>query len=556
MSNSLRSSPWLIVFFCFGISGPLSADDAALSREAVAKRAKTATALVEARPTYGSAFCVHANGLFVTNEHVVRQSTNTITLVLNAGLKNQKTVTAKIVRRDKARDLALLKVEGEEKFEPLELGSDKELGELTELIACGFPFGQALARPGERPAVSINVGSVTSLRRDKEGELHRIQLDAALNPGNSGGPVLDRNGKVVGMVVSGIQGSGVNMAIPVSHLQRFLVAPEVALTVPSIKATNRHEAFEFTAKATSILPSRETAELELVLEAGPGKERRFPMKLSDGVYRARAVPFPAREGPLLWGVEARFEDGSVVTGSTEDRPLRVGDTAVRLSELKSLRLGSSPEARLVDGKRLEGKLAELDTLPVKVGKQTLKLDLASAVELKFEPPDDLASLSCFVVARHGGQQIASLITPLYIEGVSQPAARGEWTLDVSKMRAPDTPLAGKLLGADFKPDNVQMQNTGLSLRSGNDNVHIFLTLKPGVRVYEFSPNGPQPRFRPAVHIHMLSMTPPALGVHSQGYAMRVEFGREKDGKIPGKLYLCLPDEKKSVIAGSFVLNSE
>src|SRR5262249_44894334 len=162
----------------------------ALSREAIAKRAKASTVLVEVKPTYGSGFCVHSSGLFVTNEHVVRQSTETITLVLDAGLKTQKVLKAKVLRRDKVLDLALLKVDGDEKIEALELGSDKELGELTELIACGFPFGPALARQGEYPAISINVGSVTSLRRNKNDELHRIQLDAALNPGNSGGPVL------------------------------------------------------------------------------------------------------------------------------------------------------------------------------------------------------------------------------------------------------------------------------------------------------------------------------------------------------------------------------
>jgi hypothetical protein len=389
-------------------------------RAAIAKRAKASTALVEVKPNYGSGFCVHSSGLFVTNEHVVRQGTEAVTLVLNAGLKTQKVFKAKVIRRDKALDLALLKVDGDEKVAALELGSDKDLGELTELIACGFPFGRALSRQGEYPAISINVGSVTSLRRDKEGELHRIQLDAALNPGNSGGPVLDRGGKVVGMVVSGIPGSGVNMAIPVSHLQRFLAWPEVVLTLPAVKAANRHESFEFTAKAVSVVPSKEALDLELLLGAGPGKERRVPMKLAGGTYRAKAVPFPVREGRPVYRVEVKFEDGAV-SGAAEERTFRVGEKEVKLSQLRNLRLGTKPQARLGDGQRLEGKLADLEAIPVKVGRQSLRLDLGSAVEVNVEAPEEMAAISCTVVAQQKGKEVRRFALPLYIEGVSRPA---------------------------------------------------------------------------------------------------------------------------------------
>jgi hypothetical protein len=312
----------------------------------------------------------------------------------------------------------LLKVDSAAKIEALELGSDVDLGELTELIACGFPFGQALARPGEYPAITINAGSVTSLRRDKDGELHRIQLDAALNRGNSGGPVLDRKGKVVGMVVSGIPGSGVNLAIPVSHLQRFLARPEIILTLPSIKASSRHAAFEFKAKTISLLSTKEPLDLELVLGAGPGKERRFPMELVDGAYRAKAIPFPAPEGPTLCRVEVKYEDGSV-TGGVEDKTYRIADKEVKLSQVRSLRMGIKPEARLGDGRRLEGKLDGLDALSLKVGKQLLRLDLANALEVSVEAIEEVTEISCTIVARQAGREVHRQSEPLYIEGVSR-----------------------------------------------------------------------------------------------------------------------------------------
>jgi hypothetical protein len=555
MVGLIRNASVLAVALWSCTVGPTRAADEPLSREAIARRAKASTALVEVKPSYGSGFCVHSSGLFVTNEHVVRQAAGDVTLVLDGGLKTQRVVKAKVLRRDRALDLALLKVDGDEKIEALELGSDKDLNELTELIACGFPFGAALARPGEYPAISINVGSVTSLRRDKAGDLHRIQLDAAVNPGNSGGPVFDRSGKVVGVVVSGIRGSGVNQAIPVSHLQRFLAQPEVILTLPDVKDTNRHEAFEFTAKTIWVLPTNKTLDLELLLSDGPGKERRFPMKLVDGTHRATATPFPAREGAPVCRLDAKYEDGSV-SGTAEDRTLRIGDKEFKLSQLRKIRLGPAPEVQLADGQRLNGKPDGLEDCPLKVGKQSLRLDLAGAAEVNVAVPEEATVLYCTVVARQKGEELVRHGTPLYIAGVSQPNSPADWTKGLKKMAVPDGPVAGTILGADFKADKVQLQNTGLHLQSGRDNIHIFLTFKPGKDVYEYKATDPKAGIRPAIHVHILSTQPPSVAVHQQGYDMRLEFGKEKDGKIPCKLYLCLPDDSKSCIAGTFTLDAE
>jgi S1-C subfamily serine protease len=422
MSMPIRSAVLLAVFSC--TTALLAVAEEPLTREEVAKRAKGSTVLVDARPNYGSGFCVHPSGLFVTNEHVLRQGiggVGEVTLVLNAGLKSQKTVKAKVVRRDKQLDLALLKAEGQEQFEALTLGSDKELVELTEVIAFGFPFGVALARTGEYPAISVNTGSVTSLRNDKEGELSRIQLDAALNVGNSGGPVLDRKGKVVGMVVSGILGAGgntgVNLAIPVSHLQRFLSRPEIEFTPPVVKADGAEQAVDFTAKVVSLPVLKDPLELELVLGVRPGTERRFPMKLTDGSYGVKAVPFPKREGPLVLQAAVRFENG-YVRGTVEDQTFGVGPTKVKLSEVKGLRLRPKPEVLLGDGKKLEGSLSDLGVLTVKVGKQALQLDLANASEVRVDPPEDTSGVSCTVVARQGGKEVGRASAPLYPEGTA------------------------------------------------------------------------------------------------------------------------------------------
>src|SRR5262245_52126678 len=224
----LRVHAAITIGLLLSSAGLLRAGEAK-TRVEIVKAAKPATALVDLKPHYGSAFCVHPSGLFMTSEHVVRTAGpgSSVKLILDAGLKTEKVLKAKVLRVSSQLDLALLQADDAEKLPSLPLGADDKLVEVAEVIAFGFPFGVALAKDGNYPTISVNVGSVTSLRRDGAGELHRIQLDAVLNPGNSGGPVLDNTGKVIGVVVSGIKGAGINMAIPVSHVHKFVSKPEI-----------------------------------------------------------------------------------------------------------------------------------------------------------------------------------------------------------------------------------------------------------------------------------------------------------------------------------------
>src|SRR5262245_38094307 len=95
-----------------------------LTKAEVSKLGTAATPFVHVKPANasGTAFCVDASGLFITNEHVVRGAAE-ITLVLNSGEKDQKAVKASVIRADAKGDLALLRVEGESKLPALSLGT-------------------------------------------------------------------------------------------------------------------------------------------------------------------------------------------------------------------------------------------------------------------------------------------------------------------------------------------------------------------------------------------------------------------------------------------------
>jgi S1-C subfamily serine protease len=203
---------------------------------AVTAKGKEGVALVEVKSSggvsYGTAFCIDASGLFVTAAHVVapinKQGSGGVQLVLHSGEKGrEKVVPARVVRMSAELDLAVLEHRGAE-LRPLELGTDTGLVETAQVTVFGFPLGTGVPHElGQYPSVSVNMGRITALPRDERG-LERIQLDAALNPGNSGGPVFDAAGKVIGVVAATIEGSsGLNYAIPADVVTRYLSAPEV-----------------------------------------------------------------------------------------------------------------------------------------------------------------------------------------------------------------------------------------------------------------------------------------------------------------------------------------
>jgi hypothetical protein len=505
----------------------VSAADEPLARTQLARLGKAATALVEVKAGpaqglgqgYGSAFCIHRSGLFITNEHVVYShapvpglqpgARGEVTLVLNPGEKAQKSYAARVIRADKQLDLALLRVDGANNFPALSLGDDEQLEELMDVVAFGFPFGagigvggappfgQPAANRRDYPSVSVNAGSITALRR-KDGNLDRIQLDATINPGNSGGPVLDKSGKVIGMVVSlavaqGLGRTGISYAIPVSHLKRFLARPDIVLLAPAVNRSNQDQPAEFRARATPLLPTSVPLELELVLERAGEPERRYPMKLADGVYRARAVPYLGRKGPPVFRLEVKYEDGSVA-GTVEDLDFKLDRQPIKLSQVEHIRLGPKAKIKLGSGSALEGSLSGLEAVVVHVGKRPLRLDLANAVEVKVDPPDAEAPVSCVVIARQAGKEVGRLAEPLYVEGslqVSMDALRDGKFIKPPRSSAPVSYLRAVSSKGDFIGQGKTYSYPGeaLTVRRNDRGVNITVGGPFGWQISFGAPHG-------------------------------------------------------------------
>jgi S1-C subfamily serine protease len=171
-------------------------------------------ALVEGRAGLGSGVVISSDGLVVTNSHVVGE-TNTVRVIVPDGSSAQ----ARVLGRDADTDIALLRANSN--FAAVaELGDSKSLRRGQIAIAIGNPLGFDW---------TVTTGVVSALGRSMRASTGRliddvIQTDAALNPGNSGGPLVATNGKVVGINTAVIRGAqGIAFAVA-ANTARFVIS--------------------------------------------------------------------------------------------------------------------------------------------------------------------------------------------------------------------------------------------------------------------------------------------------------------------------------------------
>ena len=155
----------------------------------------------------GSGFIIDEKGIVVTNNHVI-QGAEDIVVSVNGSKEYQ----AKVIGKDPYMDLAVLQIESEEKFIPVQFGDSDKARIGDWVIAIGNPFGFG---------GTVTTGIISSRNRDIGLTRYDdfIQTDASINQGNSGGPLFDLEGKVIGIntaiIAPGRSGSiGIGFAIP------------------------------------------------------------------------------------------------------------------------------------------------------------------------------------------------------------------------------------------------------------------------------------------------------------------------------------------------------
>ena len=164
---------------------------------------------------FGSGFIVSEDGYIVTNEHVVHNAEK-IEVTINGF---EAPVTAEIAWADFELDLAVLKVNVDQKLATLQMGDSDQIRPGDWAIAIGNPFG--FAHTVSTGVISA-LGRQISIPSQEESRTYPnlIQTDAAINPGNSGGPLLNISGEVIGINTAvSTQGQGIGFAIPVNEVK-------------------------------------------------------------------------------------------------------------------------------------------------------------------------------------------------------------------------------------------------------------------------------------------------------------------------------------------------
>lgn len=174
----------------------------------------------------GSGFIISEDGLIVTNEHVADKNAKKIVVSLTDGTQYE----AEILGADELADLALLKINADRKFPHVKFGDSDEVMVGEWSLAIGNPFGLF-----EAAQPSVTVGVVSALNRDFRPDpnqprvyLDMIQTDAAINRGNSGGPLVNSDGEVIGVntfIFTGGTSSGfvgLGFAIPSNRVEKII----------------------------------------------------------------------------------------------------------------------------------------------------------------------------------------------------------------------------------------------------------------------------------------------------------------------------------------------
>lgn len=162
----------------------------------------------------GTGVIIDPSGLVLTNEHVIADAEH-----INVILNDKKTMSARVVGKNKKEDVALLQIETSENFPIISEGDSDSVNVGEDVFAIGTPYGYS-------QTVTRGIVSATN-RQLKDGDKvlfdNLIQTDAAINPGNSGGPLLNSKGEMIGMIrMEDWRAQNIGFAIPINKIKDLM----------------------------------------------------------------------------------------------------------------------------------------------------------------------------------------------------------------------------------------------------------------------------------------------------------------------------------------------
>ena len=199
------------------VGGEDLSDDRKSSLADIIERIQASVVQVDAGGGSGSGFVISADGLVVTNEHVVGNARR-----VGIWLTNGRRYDADVLERNASSDLALVQIDSNGNFNHISVGDPGKVRVGDEVLALGFPLADRIGS-----GLTVTRGIISSTRKVASVDL--FQTDAAINPGNSGGPLVNVDGAVIGVNTSKIDATdsgrpvdNIGFAVSVIELERRL----------------------------------------------------------------------------------------------------------------------------------------------------------------------------------------------------------------------------------------------------------------------------------------------------------------------------------------------
>jgi len=500
-----------------------------------------------------------------------------VSVVFNSGTPNEQVIKAEILGGLEEPDLAILKVSGvKAPPRPIEFRQTPKLVETMGLYILGFPFGDALATNKGNPAITIGKGSVSSVRLDAAGKLAKVQIDGALNPGNSGGPVVDSKGNLIGIAVQTIQGSNIGLAIPPAELAGVLegrVGRPTIIVHPAEKGSA--PTYEVVLPVVDPLKKLKFVSVQYVDGAAPidaAKAGQPQLQLAPGSQSVNlTIADRVARAPLNLASTADQKARDVTVQASivneQGKPIHLEAQVLKVAAPQVVTTTATKDGNSTTVTqttktpgggtvRREVTVTRGGSGPSKIAKS--KDDPEDAADDEDEDASDKGS------GKKGNAKKAKSNKDEKDAGKGTEVA---WTNRISKMKKiPEEEVTGQIDGVKFTLDKAVLRGGRLTLRKGtgffaNAEVDVILFLKPNEDVSgrKVVINGRVPAGGPHVSAGAMHKGDrlPKTQTHLD-YLMVLEFGDyvAEDRMQPGRIYICLPDRAKSFLAGTFEASVE
>lgn len=353
--------------------------------------------------TFATAFCVNAReGLLISSTTSLRGA---VELRLHPGTPQMKAIEARVIRIDAGKGLVILQTDDAKGMSELKLAENVPAEEL-DCTAAGSPRTGFVRtgglEPGDYPAIHLYPVRTAG---QKVGAAQNELIGFGLTSGVSGGPLIDAQGRLVGVISPIAENAADFKAISFSSLRQFMGAPIVRFMPTVMEASELTKETTFRVQMISILQPAPDYSVEAIFSAR-GERRFVPRQNEKGelVFTAAPVPKPTHAPQVRLTVQ--FADATVSCRAL-DQQVRIGQEQYRLSELANIAGGEQPGAMLKSGRRVDGAVEEASAIIAEVDGAPLKLNLGKALSVLIRPAEAPVTAVPYTIAVKNGPELVA-----------------------------------------------------------------------------------------------------------------------------------------------------